>query len=185
MSLMSMKRPVRVPDSAKQRALDAAAQVVPKAKSAGLVAKSSAEDAVAWATPHVQDARDWVAPHVTDARAWAAPNVEQAGVAVRDKIAPVVSAALVEAAHRLDVAPRRRRWPRVLAGIALVAAVGTAIGAVVLRRRSDVMDFGADGYPAQDSSVPASETNGARASDQTQANGSGDEAEANARAHKS
>jgi hypothetical protein len=174
-----------VPDSAKQRAIDAAAQVVPKAKIAGLAAKSSAEDAVAWATPRVQDARDRVAPRVQDARVWAAPHVEQAGVAVRDKIAPVVSAALVEAAHRLDVAPKRRRWPRVLAGVVLVAAVGTAIGAIVLRRRSDVMNFGADGYAAQDSSAPSSETNGTRSSDQAQANGSGDEAEANARAHKS
>jgi hypothetical protein len=181
-SLMSMKRPVRVPDSAKQRALDAAAQVVPRAKSAGLAAKSSAEDAVAWATPHVQDAREWVTPHVEDARVWAAPHVEQAGVAVRDKIAPVVSAALVEAARRIDV-PRRRRWPRVLAGAALVAAIGAAVAAVVLRRRPDVADFGADGYPAQDSSVPASETNGQRASDQAQANGSGDEA--STRVHKS
>lgn len=184
MSLMSVKRPVRVPDSAKQRALDAAAQVVPKAKSAGLVAKSSAEDAVAWATPRVQEARDRVTPRVQDARVWAAPHVEQAGIAVRDKIAPAVSAAIVEAAHRLDV-PKRRRWPRVLAGAALLAAVGTAIAAVVLRRRSEVMNFGADGYAAQDSSMPASETNGTRASDQAQANGSGDEAEANARAHKS
>jgi hypothetical protein len=184
-SLISTNRPVGASDSAKQRAIDAAAQVVPKAKIAGLAAKSSAEDAVAWATPRVQDARDRVAPRVQDARVWAAPHVEQAGVAVRDKIAPVVSAALVEAARRLDVAPKRRRWPRVLAGVVLVAAVGTAIGAIVLRRRSDVMDFGADGYAAQDSSAPSSETNGTRSSDQAQANGSGDEAEADARAHKS
>jgi hypothetical protein len=181
---MSVKRPVRVPDSAKQRALDAAAQVVPKAKSAGLAARSSAEDAMAWATPRVQDARDWATPRVQDARVWAAPHVEQAGLAVRDKIAPAVSSVLVEAAHRLDV-PKRRRWPRVLAGAALVAAVGSAIAAIVLRRRSDVMSFGAEGYPSPDGpAVPASETNGTRASDQPHPNGSGDEAEANARVHK-
>jgi hypothetical protein len=182
-SLMSVKRQVRVSDSAKQRALDAAAQVVPMAKSAGLAARSGAEDAVAWATPRVQDARDWAAPHVQDARVWAAPHVEQAGLAVRDKIAPAVSAALVEAAHRLDV-PKRRRWPRVLAGAALVAAVGSAIAAVVFRRRSDVASFGAEGYPSQDGPPPAaSETNGTRAPE-AHANGSGDEAEANARVRK-
>jgi hypothetical protein len=188
-SLISMKRPVRVPDAAKQRALDAAAQVAPKAKSAGQAAKSAGQaakstagDAVAWAAPRVQDARDWAAPHVQDARVWAAPHVEQAGLAVRDKIAPAVSAALVEAARRIDV-PKRRRWPRVLAGTALVAAIGAAIAAVVLRRRPDVVNFGADGYPAQDSSAPASETNGSRGPEQAQANGSGDEA--NAGVHES
>ena len=153
------------------------------AKNAGLAAKSGAEDAVAWATPRVQDARDWAAPHVQDARVWAAPHVEQAGLAVRDKIAPAVSAALVEAAHRLDV-PKRRRWPRVLAGAALVAAVGSAIAAVVFRRRSDVASFGAEGYPSQDGPSPAaSETNGTR-TQEAHANGSGDEAEANARVRK-
>lgn len=184
MSLMSVKRPIRVSDSAKQRALDAAAQVVPKAKNAGLVAKSSAEDAVAWATPRVQDARDWATPRVQDARVWAAPHVEHAGLAVRDKIAPAVSAALVEAAHRLDV-PKRRRWPRILAGLALAAAAGSAIAAILARRRSDVTSFGAEGYPSQDGPAPAaSQTNGTGAPDQAQANGSGDEAEANARARK-
>lgn len=184
MSLMSVKRPVRVPDSAKQRALVAAALVVPKAKNAGLAAKSSAEDAVAWAAPRVQDARDRVAPRVQDARVWAAPHVEQAGLAVRDKIAPAVSSALVEAARRLD-APKRRRWPRVLAGAVLLAAVGSAIAAIVLRRRSDVMSFGAEGYPSQEGPEPAaSETNGTRAADQAHPNGSGDEAEANARVRK-
>src|SRR5258708_14609640 len=115
---------------AAQRARDAAAQVVPMAKSAVPMAKSaakqSAEGAVAWA-----------APRGKAARAWAAPHVEQAGLAVRDKIAPVISDALVEAAHRLDdTAPRRRRWPRVVAGIAVLAAAGRAIPAAVLRRRT-------------------------------------------------
>jgi len=172
---MSMKRSSKVSDSAKQRALDAAAQVVPMAKTAGLAAKSSAGEAVARAAPRVQDAR-----------AWAAPHVEQAGIAVRDKIAPTISAALVEAARRLDASPKRRRWPRVLAGVALLAAAGSAIAAAVLRRRSDVVNFGAEGYASQDGATPAAgETDGTRASGKAQANGSGDEAEANARVHKS
>src|SRR5258708_22942727 len=107
--------------AASHRARDAAAQRVPMAKSAVPMAKSaakqSAEDAVAWA-----------APLVKDARAWAAPHVEQAGLAVRDKIAPVISDALVEAAHRLDdTAPRRRRWPRVVAGIPGLPAPGSRL----------------------------------------------------------
>ncbi len=121
-----------------------AKNAVPIAKNAGLAAKQSAEGAVARAAPRVKDARVWAAPHV-----------EQAGLAVRDKIAPAISDALVEAAHRLDdSAPRRRRWPRVLAGVAMVAAAGSAIAAAVLRRRPASMDFGtATAHGATDDSA--------------------------------
>jgi hypothetical protein len=136
--------------AAAQRARDAASQAVPIAtnaagiaKNAGATARHSAEDAVAWATPRVDGAR-----------AWAAPYVEEAGLAVRDKIAPAISEkiapaisdALIDAAHWLDVsAPRRRLWPRVLAGIAMVAAAGSAVAAAVLRRRPTGMEFGSTG----------------------------------------
>jgi hypothetical protein len=157
MSLMTRKN---AGATAKQRALDTASQVpamarnaVPKAKSAGLAARQSAEDAVAWAAPHVQEARSWAAPHV-----------EQAGVAVREKIAPVISekiaptisAALVEAANRLDPSPpRRRRWPRVLAGFAMVAAAGSAVAAIVLRRKPDFASLGNQDQAPEDSTPPA------------------------------
>jgi hypothetical protein len=140
MSLMTRKNT----GGAKQRAVDTASQVVPLARNAGLAARQSAEDAVAWAAPRVKDARTWVAPHV-----------EQAGIAVRDKIgpaisekiAPTISSVLVEAAHRLDDSPpRRKRWPRLLAGFAMVAAVGSAVAAVMLRRRPDfATSFSAEG----------------------------------------
>lgn len=134
MSLMTRKNT----GGATQRAVDTASQVVPLARSAGLVAKQNAEDAVAWAAPHVKDARTWVAPHV-----------EQAGIAVRDKIGPAISEVLVEAAHRLDDSPpRRKRWPRLLAGFAMLAAVGSAVAAVMLRRRPDFASFGAEGDSA-------------------------------------
>ncbi len=151
MSLMTRKnRAGGSVAAAAQRARDAASQAVPIAtnaagiaKNAGVTARHSAEDAVAWATPRVHDAR-----------AWAAPYVEQAGLAVRDKIAPAItekiapaiSDALVDAAHRLDVSPPRRRlWPRVLAGIAMLAAAGSAVAAAVLRRRPTGMEFGSTG----------------------------------------
>jgi hypothetical protein len=139
MSLMTRKK---TGGGAAQRAVDTASQVVPLARSAGLAAKQSAEDAVAWAAPRVKDARTWVAPHV-----------EQAGIAVRDKIgpaisekiAPTISSVLVEAAHRLDDSPpRRKRWPRLLAGFAMLAAAGSAVAAVILRRRPDFASFGAE-----------------------------------------
>jgi len=147
-SLMTSKNWSRSSVSAAaRRARDAAMQAVPKAKNAvplaknaGLTARHSAEDAVAWA-----------APKVNDARAWAAPHVEQVGLAVRDKIAPAISDAIVEAAHRLDAptAPRRRLWPRVLAGIAMLAAAGSAVAAAVLRRRPTGMEFGTEGGTAE------------------------------------
>jgi hypothetical protein len=136
MSLMTRNKS----DRAKQRTLDAASQVMPMARSAGLAARQSAEDAMAWA-----------APRVKDARTWAAPRVEQAGIAVRDKIgpavsekiAPAISSVLVEAAHRLDTTPpRRRRWPRVLAGFAMAGAAASAAAAIMLRRRPDFASFG-------------------------------------------
>jgi hypothetical protein len=142
---------------AAQRARDAASQAGPIAtnaagiaKNAGLTARQSAEDAVAWATPRVDDAR-----------AWAAPYVEQAGLAVRDKIAPAISDALVDAAHRLDVsAPRRRLWPRVLAGIAMVAAAGSAVAAAVLRRRPTGMEFGSTGDTSERGATAQGATDG-------------------------
>jgi hypothetical protein len=146
MSLMTRKNT----GGATQRAVGTAAQVVPLAKNAGLAARQSAEDAMAQASA-------WAAPRVKDARTWVAPHVEQAGIAVRDKIgpaisekiAPTISEVLVEAAHRLDDSPpRRKRWPRVLAGFAMLAAVGSAVAAVMLRRKPDFASFGAEGASA-------------------------------------
>jgi hypothetical protein len=140
-----------------QRARDTATQAVPVAKNAGATARQSAEDAVviaknagATARQSAEDAVAWATPRVMDARAWAAPYVEQAGVAVRDKIAPAISDALVDAAHRLDVSePKRRVWPRVLAGIAMLAAAGSAVAAAVLRRRPTGMEFGSTGATSE------------------------------------
>ncbi len=174
MSLMTRKNT----GAAKQRALDTASQVPVMARSAGqtakvagLAARQSAEDAVAWAAPRVQEARSWAAPHV-----------EQAGVAVREKIAPAISekiaptisAALVEAANRLDPAPRqRKRWPRVLAGFAMIAAVGSAVAAVVLRRKPDFSSLGNEDQ-VPDGSTPSAQANGsaaAPAAEEESANG--------------
>ena len=78
----------------------------------------------------------WAAPRVNGARVWAAPRIERSGLAIKDTIAPKISEVFVVTARRVDVAPPRRRWPRVVATTALVAAAGAAV-AVVLRRRAD------------------------------------------------
>lgn len=121
-------------------AAQTAAQVGPMARNAGLAARQGAHGAARWAAPQVQAARSWAEPQVRAARSWAAPRVEQAGYAVRDKIAPQVSAALVEASHRLDSTqqqPKRRRWPRMVAAVALTAAAASAVAAVFLKRQAE------------------------------------------------
>ena len=121
-----------------------AQQAVPIARNAGTAVRASAENAATWATPHVNTAR-----------AWAAPRIEASGVAVKERVAPAVADALVSAAHRIDVAParRRRRWPTVLAVIAMLAAAAAAATAVMQHRRP-----AADGYFAaatEEGDVPA------------------------------
>jgi hypothetical protein len=103
---------------------------VPMVKTAGMTARDGARGAAAWA-----------APRVNGARAWTAPRIERSGLAIKDTIAPKIYETLAATARRVDVtAPRldvtapRRRWPRVVAGTAILAAVGAAI---VLRRRKD------------------------------------------------
>ncbi len=95
---------------------------------------------------------------------------------MRETIAPKISDAMVSAAHKLDVtpevAPKRRRWPKVLAGLALAAAATAAAAAVVRRRRSDPFAYEppspaaeADGVAAQptEAAQQNGEVDGARA----------------------
>ena len=159
MSLMTSNDASAAWSGAKQRALDtyaqlapaarnAYAQFVPVARNAGLTCRQGADVVVAWANPRVRGAR-----------VWAAPRVEQAGFAVRDQIGPAVSAALIEAAHRLDdpppPPPRRSRWPWVLAGIGLLAAAGSAAAAIMLKRRPESETFGAEDEMTADSAMPS------------------------------
>ena len=100
--------------------------VVPMVKSAGLAAQAGARGAATWA-----------APRVNGARAWTAPRIEQSGLVIRDDLAPRIHAALVATARRVDVpapSPARSRWPRAVAGTAMLVAAGAAV-TVVLRRR--------------------------------------------------
>jgi len=157
-------------ERAKQRALDTYAQLVPMAKNTYAqvvpMARQGADVVVAWANPRVRGAR-----------VWAAPRVEQAGFAVRDQVGPAVSAALIDAAHRLDAQvspavsaalidaarrlddspprPKRSRWPWVLAGIGLLAAAGSAAAAIMMKRRPDAETFGAEDEMTADSATPS------------------------------
>jgi hypothetical protein len=139
------------------------AQVVPVAKNAGQAARQGALAARVWAEPQVRAARSWAEPQVRAARSWAAPRVEQAGLTVRDKIGPTVSSALVEASHRLDVTPqqpRKRRWPRMVAGFAMLAAAASAAAAVFLKRQAEVILTQED-QPMEGGATAASRGDGA------------------------
>ncbi len=121
-----------------------AGKTVPFAQNAGMTVRQGAGSAIARATPAVEAAR-----------IWAAPQLEQSAHAITDTIAPMISDALMTAAHKIDV-PKRRRRVRggVVAGaVALTAAAGAASFAAIRMRKQD-SGFAAD---AQDTTaaVPA------------------------------
>jgi hypothetical protein len=102
------------------------------AENASRAARERANSALAWAMPHVENARIWAAPHV-----------ERTGLAVRDTVAPKVSDLMVATARRLETTPpKRRRWPRRVATMAMLGAFATAVAALAMRRRSDTAGYG-------------------------------------------
>ncbi len=106
--------------SARDRARQAAAQVMPAAARMKPLARSTGLAA---------------RRRVRRTRAWAAPQVERTGQVLQDSVASKVSALLSSAAQRLEPAkPPRRRW-RKLAGISMLTAAAGAVAAVVRNRR--------------------------------------------------
>lgn len=121
--------------AAAQQAVPLARQAVPLARTAGTSIKSSTDGAVTWATPYVDTAREW-----------AAPRLEQSATALSENIAPMISSALLTAAHKIDTnKPKRRRFGKsaFVIGALLLAAAGAAAAMSMQRRR----DAG-DGYSA-------------------------------------
>ncbi len=118
-------------------------------------------------------AATWAAPRVNGARAWAAPRIERSGLAIKDTIAPKISEVFVVTARRVDVTPPRRRWPRVMAGTALLAAAG-ATAAVMFRRRAAGGTRAAPGEAAGEGTSPQTAQDG-----QPRADGSGAEEDIN------
>lgn len=81
-------------------------------------------------------AADWARPRVGRLRAALAAGAARGSVSVQETVAPRVSAMLAATARRLDP-PRQpsRRWPKVVAGTAVLAAAGTAAAAVIVAMR--------------------------------------------------
>src|SRR6185437_15181341 len=103
------------------------------ADQAGPMTKRAAKTARQGAT----GAAGWARPRVGRLRAWMAVRAARGSVSVQESMAPRVSAMLAATARRLDPPrPRGRRWPKVMAGTALLAAGAAAATAMALRNRS-------------------------------------------------
>jgi len=115
-------------------AQQAAQQAAPLARNAGASVQQGTGTVVAWATPKVDAARSW-----------AAPQLEQSARAISDSIAPMISAALLTAAQKVDAPKRKSRNSRtgIVAGtVLLTAAAGAgaaAIYAMLHRQNGDGM----------------------------------------------
>jgi hypothetical protein len=82
----------------------------------------------------------WAKPRVGRVRAWMAVRAARGSISVQERVAPRVSSVLASAARRLDPpVPKARRWPKVLAGTALLAAGAAAATALAIRNKSKPM----------------------------------------------
>jgi hypothetical protein len=120
-----------------------------QARASAKLAKAGARQAAAKArvataqtttqlTPLAKNAQQSVGRGIYGARVWAAPRLERGGIAVQERLAPRVSAAMTATAHRLQPAPirGRRRWPFIVGGMALLAAGGAAAAVLRSQRKS-------------------------------------------------
>jgi hypothetical protein len=111
-----------------------------QAKAGAVRAQGLARQATTQMAPLARSAQEAAVRSLLEARAWAAPRVEATGVAVQERLAPRVSAAMVTAARRLEPpkAQRRRRWPFIVAGVVVLGA-GCAAAAQILRSKPSTM----------------------------------------------
>jgi hypothetical protein len=132
--------------NARQQAKTGAKNAREQAKTGAKIARQRARQASTQVTPLAQSARQTARDGVHGARVWAAPRVEHSGHVLQEtfehsghvlqeRVAPKVSDMLAATARRLepDEPIRRRRWPKVLAGIVMLG-VGTAVAAVLRGR---------------------------------------------------
>jgi hypothetical protein len=85
-------------------------------------------------------AAEWARPRVNRSRAWLAVRATRGSVAVQETVAPRVADLMATAAKKLDPPKKRpRRLPKVLAGVALLAAGAAAAGAMAIRNKRMLM----------------------------------------------
>jgi hypothetical protein len=98
----------------------------PATRRAAMLARQGAGDAAVWAKPRVGRVR-----------AWMAVRAAKSSITMQESVAPRVSSVLAATARRLDPPkPQSRRWPKVLAGVALLAAGAAAATAIAMRSKS-------------------------------------------------
>jgi hypothetical protein len=109
------------------KAMPIAQQAMPLAQAASTTMRHGAGTAVSRTTP-VVDA----------ARSWAAPQLEQSAQAISETIAPMITSALLTAAHKIEVPKPKPKSNRALIAGAMVltAAAGAATAAAVRMRRN-------------------------------------------------
>ena len=132
MSVMTRKQSAVPAADMQWRARRIAIQASKLAEQAGPATRQAAETARRGAS----DAAQWATPRIGRARAWLAVRAARGSVSVTETIGPRVSAMLETAARKLDPPrPARRRWPRMLAGVTLLAAGAAVTAAMALRAR--------------------------------------------------
>ncbi len=136
MSVTSGKRTAVPAADMQWRARKIAMQASKLADQAGPMTKSAARNA----RQRAGTAADWARPRVGRVRAWMAVRAARGSVSVQETVAPRLSAMLAATARRLDPPkPRSRRFPKVLAGTALLAAGAAAAAAMAMRNRQRIM----------------------------------------------
>jgi hypothetical protein len=146
--------------TARQQAKAGAQTARQQAKAGAKTARRRARQATTQVTPLAQSARQTARDGVHGARVWAAPRVEHSGHVLQEtfehsghvlqeRVAPKVSDMLAATARRLepDEPIRRRRWPKVLAGLVMLG-VGTAVAAVLRGRLTSAPVTEPDDAPA-------------------------------------
>jgi hypothetical protein len=109
------------------------------ARQAGLYLRARQLAAQAQLAPLAAQARIAAQQGLVGARTWGAPQLDRMGVALQERMAPQVAAALAAAARRIEpippLPPPRRRWPVFVAG-AVVIAGGAAAAVIIMNRRN-------------------------------------------------
>jgi hypothetical protein len=110
-------------------------------------ARRQARRATKQVTPLAQSGGQSAKRGVYRARVWAAPRVERTGHALEERVAPKISGMLAATARRMQPPQpkHRRRWPKVMAGIGMLAAGGAATVAAWRSRRGSAFIAKPDG----------------------------------------
>ena len=155
MSVMSRKHATMPAADMQWRARKIAAQASKLADRAAPVTKRATKTA----RQRAGTAATWAKPHVGRARAWMAVRAARGSISMQETVAPRVSTMLAVAARNLDP-PRRqsRRWPKALAGMALLTAGAVAAATMAIRKNARIVrSMPTPPMPSETSSKTAAE----------------------------